>query len=150
AEEIGELAADGEPEPGAAVAPAGAGIGLLEGLEDDLLLLEGNADAGVADLESDHRWRLPQDRVIRVPSSRSVRYAQSDAAALGELEGIGEEVLEDLLQAFCIRNHAVELRIELDGESQLAVVGLVAERPCDRVDQLLEHDLLGFDGDRAG
>ena len=51
AEQIRKLAADREAEAGAAVFAAGAGIGLLEGLEDDALLLERNADAGVGDLE---------------------------------------------------------------------------------------------------
>ena len=37
------------PEPGAAVLAAGAGIALLESLEDDAVLLLGDADAGVAD-----------------------------------------------------------------------------------------------------
>ena len=35
-----ELAADGEAQAGAAVLAAGAGVGLLEGLEHDLLLLD--------------------------------------------------------------------------------------------------------------
>ena len=55
AEQVGQLAADREAEAGAAVLAAGAGVGLLEGLEDDLLLLERDADAGVGDLEGDHR-----------------------------------------------------------------------------------------------
>ena len=45
------------PETGAAVLAAGAGVGLLEGLEDDLLLLGRDADAGVGDLERDHDRR---------------------------------------------------------------------------------------------
>ncbi len=57
---MGELAADGEPKAGSAIFPARAGVGLLEGLEDDLLLFLGDADAGVGDLEGrDHRRRRP-------------------------------------------------------------------------------------------
>src|SRR5437867_9557210 len=41
----GDLSADGEPEPRAAVPPARAALGLLEGLEDDLVLLRRDADA---------------------------------------------------------------------------------------------------------
>ena len=51
AEQAGDLAADRQAEAGAAVLAAGAAVGLLEGLEDDLLLVGGNADAGVADRE---------------------------------------------------------------------------------------------------
>src|SRR6202043_61020 len=45
AEQACKFAADGETEAGAAVFPAGAGIRLLERLEDQLLLLQRNADA---------------------------------------------------------------------------------------------------------
>ena len=48
AEQAGDLAADRQAEARAAVLPARAAVGLLEGLEDDLLLVSGNADAGVA------------------------------------------------------------------------------------------------------
>ena len=47
AQQVGELAADGQPEPGAAELPAGGHVGLLEGLEDDRLLVGGDADARV-------------------------------------------------------------------------------------------------------
>src|SRR6266702_5112474 len=47
AEQVGELAADGEAETGTAIFPARAGIRLLERLETDLLLLERDANAGV-------------------------------------------------------------------------------------------------------
>src|SRR5439155_8627808 len=44
-EDPGDLAADRQPEPRPAVPAAGAAVGLLEGLEDDLLLLGLDADA---------------------------------------------------------------------------------------------------------
>src|SRR5207247_2638519 len=44
-EDAGDLAADRQPEPRPAVLPAGAAVGLLEGLEDDLMLLGVYADA---------------------------------------------------------------------------------------------------------
>src|SRR6185503_8674304 len=45
AEQPGELAADRQAEAGAAVLAAGRAVGLLEGLEDQLLLVRRNADA---------------------------------------------------------------------------------------------------------
>ena len=39
AEKVRQLSADGQPKSGAAIFAAGAGVGLLEGLEDDLLFL---------------------------------------------------------------------------------------------------------------
>ena len=68
AEQIGKLAADREPETRAAVLAAGAGIRLLEGLEDDPLLLRRDADAGIGDLEGDDRRRVLQRRVIGAPA----------------------------------------------------------------------------------
>ena len=51
AQQARDLAADRQPQPGAAVAPRGAGVGLLERFEDQLLLVGRDADAGVADAE---------------------------------------------------------------------------------------------------
>src|SRR3989442_9980304 len=86
AEEPRQLATDREPEPGAAVLAAGAAVGLLERLEDDSLLVGRDADAGIADREG-HRARVAR------------RDAQAHGALLRELEGVGDEVLQDLLQA---------------------------------------------------
>jgi hypothetical protein len=48
AEQVRQLAADGQAQAGAAVFAAGAGVGLLERLEDELLLFRRDADAGVS------------------------------------------------------------------------------------------------------
>ncbi len=69
AEQVGEFAADREAETRTAVFAARAGIGLLEGLEDDLLLLGRNSDAGVRDLESNDGRRAAKRRMIYVPSA---------------------------------------------------------------------------------
>src|SRR5205807_9033100 len=53
AQQARDLAADGEAEAGAAVLAGGRGVGLLERLEDDALLLLGDADAGIDDAERD-------------------------------------------------------------------------------------------------
>src|SRR5262249_47120849 len=53
AHHAGELARDGEPEPRAAVALRGRGIGLGELLEQLRLLLRSHANAGVGDGELD-------------------------------------------------------------------------------------------------
>src|SRR5205814_7746745 len=85
AEKVGQLAADGEAETGAAVFAAGAGIGLLEGLEDDLLLLHRNADAGVGDLEGADGRGMLQCLVFGAPAARRRADAQAHAALLGQL-----------------------------------------------------------------
>jgi hypothetical protein len=53
AEQPRDLAADGQAQARTAVLAAGRAVRLLERLEDDLLLLLGDADAGVPDLEGD-------------------------------------------------------------------------------------------------
>ena len=77
AEQVGKLAADRQAQAGAAVLAAGAGVGLLEGLEDDLLLLGRDADAGVRDLEGDDRRRLAEDRMIGAPAAVAPRTMRS-------------------------------------------------------------------------
>src|SRR5262249_11382471 len=51
AEQVRQLATDRKPETGATILTAGAGVRLHEGLEDHLLLLERDADAGIRHLE---------------------------------------------------------------------------------------------------
>ena len=53
-EQGGQLTGDRQAQPGAAVFAAGAGIGLLKGLEDELLLFGGDADARVTDGKGNH------------------------------------------------------------------------------------------------
>jgi hypothetical protein len=74
--------------------PRGASIGLLERLEDDALLLERDADARVADREPHDAVGLAQHGVVLHPPLATS--TSSDAAALGELERVGQEVLEHL------------------------------------------------------
>ena len=117
AEQIGELAADGETEAGTAVLAAGAGIGLLEGLEDDLLLLRRNADAGVGHFEGHHRRRLAQHRVSALQPPSAAATLSLYAALGGEFEGVRQQVLEHLLQALGVGDDAAsEIGIDMDVE----------------------------------
>src|SRR5262249_39324156 len=90
--------ADGEAQAGAAVAAARAAVLLLEGLEDDGLLLRLDADAGVLDGESDHRARAVEREVVRAPARVGRADPERDRAALGELEGVRQQVAQDLLE----------------------------------------------------
>ena len=72
AKQAGQFAADGEPKARAAVLAAGGGIRLLERLEDDLLLLVRDADAGVGNFERDHGrapGSAPDDPRLQPPSA---------------------------------------------------------------------------------
>jgi hypothetical protein len=83
-----KLAADGQPQTGAAILPAGAGIGLLKRLEDQLLLVERNADAGIRHLERDHGGRVVQNRMFGAPAAQGCRNAQANPTLGRELERV--------------------------------------------------------------
>ena len=97
AEQACEFAADGQAEAGAAVFAAGAGVRLLERLEDQFLFLQGNADPGVGHLEGDDGGRVIEDRVLGAPAADGGRDVQLHAAFRGELERVRQQVLQNLL-----------------------------------------------------
>ena len=70
---------------------------------------------------------------------------------LGELEGVGQEVLQHLLQALGVGDDAAaEARIEFQIERKVTSLRLVPERPRHRVEQVRQVELLGVDRDGAG
>src|SRR6185437_15630754 len=89
AEQVRQLATDGKPQAGAAVLTRRTGVGLLERLEDDALLLGWDADARIAHRELHDRRHLAQNRVLGAPATDRSPDVQAHAAALGELEGVG-------------------------------------------------------------
>src|SRR5690606_21981377 len=62
AQEIGDLAADGEAEPGTTVLAVRPTVRLLKRLEDDVVLLARDADPGVAHVEGDDVVGVRQGR----------------------------------------------------------------------------------------
>ena len=150
AEQRRQLAADREAEAGAAVLAAGAGVGLLERLEDQPLLLGRDADAGVGDLDRDRALHEPQNRMIRRPSGDHRLHPHRHLALRGELEGVRQQVLQNLLQALGVAGERARQRV-VDVDVEREVLGLrhVVERALDAVAQRREGDLLGFDGDGA-
>src|SRR6516225_5227225 len=88
AKQVGQLATNREPEPGAAKPAVGAGVGLLERLEDDFLLFRRDADTRIGDLEGHHFGRVLQDWMIWAPAADRGVNAQLDAAWFGEFEGV--------------------------------------------------------------
>src|SRR6185369_14882454 len=105
AEQRSQLTANGETEAGASVFAGGAGVRLLECLEDESLLLRRDADAGVLDSEGNNLRLLAKHRVIESPALRGKIHAHFDVAARSELDGVGEQILEDLLEALGIAVH---------------------------------------------
>lgn len=99
AHRLGQPAGDGEPQPGAAKAPAGRCIGLGETFEQHRNLGRINADAGVGDGAGD----LPAASGI----IRHWRARQLDAnpAGIGELHGVAHQVEQHLAEAPGITDH---------------------------------------------
>src|SRR5579875_3779858 len=100
AEQPGDVPADRKAEPGAAVTPAGGPVGLLEGLEDEALLVLGDADPGVGDGERDHFALVPQRAGER--DVLGGRDAQPHASLGGELHGVGQQIAQDLLEPLLV------------------------------------------------
>ena len=85
-----ELAADGEAEPGAAVAARRRGVGLREGLEDAF---------EACPARSRCRCRRPRSARHRVAARRAARGRRTDTSpSLRELDGVGEQVAEHLAE----------------------------------------------------
>ena len=109
----GELPRNGQSEPGTAETPAGIAFCLLEGLEYLVEFGPGNADAGI--LHREGPGRRPEG-VLRRGDHGGF---QGDAPPFGELDGVGQEVLQDLPSSLDIRAQAegrigvhVDLEIE--------------------------------------
>jgi hypothetical protein len=73
------------------------------------------------------------------------------AALLGELEGVGQQILEHLLQPLGVGGHAARKMLDRSRRRRpVPVVGFVAERPRDGVDQVCDKHLLRVHRDGAG
>src|ERR1700730_18110047 len=150
-QQAGQFATDRQPQAGSTVFPAGASVCLLKCLEDDSLFLGRNADTRVGNFEGYNRRSTSKDWMPLAPSAARKRYEQLHAAVLGELERIGQQVLEYLLQAFRVRNQATrKVGISVYFKTQPPVFGLVTERAAYHIEQAAEEDLLGIDRDGAG
>ena len=85
--QVDDALADRQPEAGAAVQAGGGGVGLGEGAEQPFLPVAVDADAGVAYFET----QLVLGRGFAQPADVDL-----DAAALGELDGVDQQVAEHL------------------------------------------------------
>ena len=152
AEQVRQLAADRETEAGAAVLARRAGVGLLERLEDDPLLLRRDADAGVGDGELDDRRRLAEDRVIR----RSSRLSRRPTCSRTLPCAVNLKAFDSRFLRICSRRFESVVMwrptfgVEVRDERQRARFRLVAEVALDRLAQVREQQVLGLDRDRAG
>src|SRR5580693_1118386 len=82
AEQTGQLTADSKSESGAAILTASPRVRLLKCFEDDSLLLGGDPDASVLDLESDDGWCTSKNGMVFTPTPLRQEQGQSHAALL--------------------------------------------------------------------
>ena len=87
---------DGQPETGAAVLASGRRVPLLESLKHFVELLSRNADAGVPHGE------VQADLVVAPPL---FRHRDDDFTLLRELDGVADQVQQDLTQLRRIAAH---------------------------------------------
>src|SRR4029434_4704119 len=132
AHDAGELAGDGQAQPGAAEALRGRGFGLAELLEQLGLLLRCHADAGVGD------GKLNPVAAVAHPAR-----PQLDLALFGELAGIAQQVEQDLPQPHRVDGDGAKVLLDLDNEAVLVLPGELARRADDLVDQRSELHRLG-------
>src|SRR6202047_4707600 len=142
-QEAGQFAADRQPQTGSTVLTAGAGVCLLESLEDDPLLVHRNTNAGIGNFKGDNGCGLSQDWVILAPAALSERHRQADASQFGELEGVGQQILQYLLQTLRVGDDAPsQVRIGLHLESEAPVLGFMPERTFHHVQETGKIDFL--------
>src|SRR5882762_1395355 len=122
---------------GGALTTAGSTVRLLESLKDDLLLVRGDTDAAVRNHEGNHLCGLVQLRAARRPAALGGHDSQLYGALGGELEGVRQQVLQNLLQALLVGlDHCGQSRIDADREIEVLLQRRRPEGPIDVVPQV--------------
>ena len=122
---------DRQAQAGAAVPARHRAVGLRERLEDQRLLVARDADAGVADRE--RAGRTPS----RSPAIGSASATSTDdLAALGELDGVADQVQQHLAQALGVADDAVG-HVRRDAPRQLEP--LLCARTAEHLHGVAEH-----------
>ena len=89
--------------------------------------------------------------ILRRPTVLSRRQPQSHMAALGKLECIREQILQDLIQPLRVGLDGVRhARIDVDLEAQSFAFRHMPEGPLHRLAHFFEPDLADVERDRAG
>src|SRR5205085_10158596 len=125
---------------GTAVLARRGAVGLGERLEDQVLLLRSDADPRIADgeVQEDGSWELGVgswggDRFAGIRSWHRAGDPKShfddDFALLGELEGVIDEIVDDLPEAERITHQGVrDIGVDVVGEFQTSLTGSKKKR----------------------
>ena len=142
AHEFDQALADGESEAGTAETAGGGGVGLGERHEEAGDLFLGHADAGITDGKAEVGLSGDGMRALDI---------EDDLAVLGELDGVANEVEEDLPETAGVGADARgDVGVEVDDELDALLDGLLGEEVHDAFDDGVEVELLGEDLDLGG
>ena len=139
AQQARQLPRDGQPQTGAAVFAAGGAVGLLEGLEDQFLLVLGDAHAGVGDREFKRAGTVQTagDALVLAGALD----AQGHGAVVGEFERVGKQVFQNLFEPLTVGIETGRQPLALGHvEGHVAVLGDVAEVALEVIAQLRRRD----------
>ncbi|OPZ06763.1 MAG: hypothetical protein BWZ08_02215 [candidate division BRC1 bacterium ADurb.BinA292] len=142
AHQFDQVAGDGEAEAGSLVAAGGAAVGLREFLEDFLLLVGSDADAGVLDDDQQAAGLFGVDLG-----------PDADGAFFGELDGVADEVDQDLLGAVEVGVGEQFLGIggaDLEGEVQAGAGRLDAGEAFDLAQEFFDREVVDQEIHAAG
>ena len=133
----GELARNGEAEPGAAVFPRDGRIALRKGMEKRVPDFRRDADAGVGDGETQRGVAL---------GLALARDADHDFAACGELDGVADEIGQHLAEAVRIAAQlGGHLVVNEAGEFELFSVRALGEQPDGLLHALPQIEVRAFE-----
>ena len=142
AHQLDQPAADGEAQAGAAVLARRGHVGLRERLEQLRRLLLRHADAGVAHGELELHLLAGAFEQLDL---------QPDLAALGELDGVVDEVGQDLAEPQRVAEQMLgNAGRDVGQELEPLVVRLLGGERRDRADDFVEPEVGGFDVELAG
>jgi hypothetical protein len=142
AEQGGQLAADRQAEARAPVKAGRRPVSLHERLEDPLLVLLRDADPGIPDADGQCRRGTGERAHVGVPARLGGPELDAHLALCGELERVGEEILEDLTQALGVGDDGLRgVRGQHDRETEPLGLGHLLEVPEQGAAELLEGDV---------
>ncbi|MNQ36956.1 hypothetical protein D3C85_504880 [compost metagenome] len=127
AQQGGQVARNRQPQPRAAVAAAGGAVGLVEGVENLVLLVVGNADARILHLEAH-------------PAVRAAAHVQAHGTRIRKLDGVRQQVFQDLLEALAVADERRRrVRRHLDVKNEFLLLRLGAEQHLHAAEQFVER-----------
>ena len=142
AHQDGEGADDGEAEAGAAEAACGGDVGLFKFGEEAALGVGWDADAGVGDGEVE---------VCGGAFDVVECEAGGDGAALGEVEGVAEEVGDDLAEAGGVADEGLgDVGGDVEGEAEFFGLGVESHGLDEGLELGARGEGDGFEGEFAG